>query len=765
MEHQVWPAVKKEPLEDESLYGGRDTNSKRDIPMDNIGTMDFTSSAISATDLSVANTSAADHATTNSSAANLTAASSSAMVLTNTGTVAADLGTANASATDLTISNTSTMDPATSKTSSTDQAGLTTPGSNQYCVPVAEVKQEPVEWWTVSESRDWNMGTTLLGSDIEPTESNIATQWRTGKGLPVSESTEWSMGLGKRLPFPEPTEWSRGKRFPVSESCTAENKEKQRIEENQGSRGEGLSTEMQDSPIWPAVKVEADVDDTLGLGGQNEAFGSHCQLWGSVSNPSRDEDSVKQASPNPKWMLKVKFKTEPESPEADDWKVPWKGGTEMGQKASIMTYCSDAQPISIKTEPGISESEYRQNASTTSSQEDAKTSLEHKSYQVSNATGQPRSCAAASDDAENSGDDNDDDDDDDGEEDDDEDDMDPVESLPVHFQSGSGTVQRTSETAEANAASMRLHSNRSLFQCETCYQCYGDPTQLRRHMVAAHGCQLSARCAACGRTFNCVSYLIKHVKNHTALRQHQCITCSLAFKSATHLRLHERKHTGEKPYQCSFCPAAFSHPTNLRDHIRTHTGEKPYSCTFCPSAFKKSSQLKKHVLSMHNSERSRCRVCQKTFPGALELKEHKAIHKGEKTYLCDICPAKFITSSLLNRHKTVHSEEKPFMCGECPAAFKRASHLKSHCRIHSGERPFKCEQCPKAFANISNLKAHVRIHSGEKPYKCEQCQAAFAQSSSLKSHERRHAEKERNKGTVNASPTDGGPAASEASCV
>ena len=709
MEPQSWHAVKTEPLEDENLYGCRGSNNGTDIAStDIVSTADFTTANTSATDFT----------------------------------------TASASATDLTATSVKDLTTNTTKISCMDQAGMTMVSSKQCCIPVAKVKQEPVDWWAVSESKDWDTGERL--PIVE------ATNWNKEKRLLVSEPTDWS--VGKRPLVSEPAgKWSTGKTSPATE----EKSQKLRIGENQGSRGREGSTssaEMQDSPTWPAVKVEVDVDDSADVGHQLEehvqkavpglCFRSYC----SSSNPPDHEASVGQKSPTPKWTLKVKFKTEPESPEAGDGqKLPRKADfTETGEEASLSCY-SAVQANSVKTEPGVSECEYRPCSFTSNSQEDANAGMVPASFQMPSGTEQPQSCSAASDDTDDDGDD-----DNDGEDDDDDVERDHVASLPVHFQSASGLVQRA-ETARATAASMRAHSNRPLFQCETCHQSYGDPTQLRRHMVAMHGCQLSARCAACGRTFNCVSYLIKHVKNHTALRQHQCGTCSLAFKSATHLRLHKRKHTGEKPYVCSFCPAAFSHPTNLRDHIRTHTGEKPYSCAFCPSAFKKSSQLKKHVLSMHNSERSRCRVCQKTFPGALELKEHKATHKGEKTYFCDLCPAKFITSSLLNRHKTVHSEEKPFVCGLCPAAFKRASHLKSHGRIHSGERPFKCEHCAKAFANVSNLKAHVRIHSGEKPYKCERCEAAFAQSSSLKSHERRHAQQEKSAGSPNAISTDGSP--------
>ena len=772
MEPQSWRAVKTEPLEDESLYGCRGSNngtdiaSAADLTIVKTDATDFTTANTSATDFTTANTSATDFTTVSASVADLTAANTDVTHLTIANTSATDFSSANTSATHLTIADSNVGDltianrisvkdltSSTTKISCTDQAGLTMVSSKQCCVPVAKVKQEPVDWWAVSESKDWDTGERL--PIVE------ATNWSEEKRLLVSEPTDWS--VGKRPRVSEPAgKWSTGKTLPVSEP-TEEKSPKLRIGENQGSRGREGSTasaEMQDSPTWPAVKVEFDVDDSADVGhqlkehAQKAAPGLRFWSYCSSSSPPVHEASVGQKSPMAKWTLKVKFKTEPESPEADDDQKPPRRAnfTETGEEASLPCY-SDVQANSIKTEPGVSECEYRPCSFTSNSQEDASTGVVPASFHMPGGTEQPQSCSAASDDADDDGDDNSDDSDGEG---DDDVERDHVASLPVHFQSASGMVQRV-ETARATAASMSAHSNRPLFQCETCHQSYGDPTQLRRHMVAVHGCQLSARCAACGRTFNCVSYLIKHVKNHTALRQHQCGTCSLAFKSATHLRLHKRKHTGEKPYVCSFCPAAFSHPTNLRDHIRTHTGEKPYSCAFCPSAFKKSSQLKKHVLSMHNSERSRCRVCQKTFPGALELKEHKATHKGEKTYFCDLCPAKFITSSLLNRHKTVHSEEKPFVCGLCPAAFKRASHLKSHGRIHSGERPFKCEHCAKAFANVSNLKAHIRIHSGEKPYKCERCEAAFAQSSSLKSHERRHAQQEKSAGSPNAIPTDGSP--------
>ena len=550
---------------------------------------------------------------------------------------------------------------------------------------------------------------------------------------------------------PEPVEW-------LPDAEPSEGSVDSVEEEGQRSgtvcKREDASAEMQESQsrspqMCPAVKIEVDVADTVFLGAPTEEHAwqadlvSRCRPACSSGEEPQDAESVKQKLPVPKAPVRIKLKTEPESPKRDLQQLPWEANAETGQKNGAPMF-SDEQHSSVKTELGVLKAEYVDNVLVHSCKETL-SNVKLGALSEPNATGQIENCA----DTSNNNDDEeegDDDDDDDSWEEDDVDDN--IVSLPVSFQSGNGMAYSCceSDTGAANALAQTEDIDRDLFQCGACQQSYGDPAPLRQHMVNSHGRQVSARCALCVRVFKCVSYLVKHVKHRTALRQHQCGSCSRAFKCVAHLRRHQRSHSGEKPYTCSFCPAAFSHSTNLKNHIRTHTGEKPYRCDSCPAAFKRSSTLKRHVLSMHNSERSyRCKVCQRTFLDALELKEHRTVHRRERTYVCDLCPAKFYSSSHLSGHKTTHSGEKPFTCRQCPATFKRSSHLRIHQRIHSGEKPFKCEHCPKAFSDASNLKTHFRTHSGEKPYKCDQCQAAFKQSSSLKSHKRRHTLKKKAK--------------------
>ena len=603
---------------------------------------------------------------------------------------------------------------------------------------------EPRAWLAVkkepSEEDGLYSGRDTAAADVSATATvQLAADARDGCQASANEVKQEPV---ERLPGAEPSECS-------VDSVGEEGHRSSAVSKRGDASAEMQESQPQSPQTWPAVKIEMDVADTEFLGAPTEEHAwqadlvSHCQPACSFSDHPQDSESVKQELPVPKAPVRIKLKTEPGSPKSDLQQLPWEANAVTGQKNDAPTF-SGEQHSSVKTERGVLKSEYVDNVLVVHSHEETLSSMGLRALSKPNATGQLEDCA----DTSNNNDDKEegDDDDDDSWEEDDVDDN--VVSLPVSFQSGDGMAYSCceSDTGAANALAQTEDIDRDLFQCGACQQSYGDPAQLRQHMVNAHGCQVSARCTLCVRMFKCVSYLVKHVKHRTALRQHQCGSCSRAFKCVAHLRRHQRSHSGEKPYMCPFCPAAFSHSTNLKNHVRTHTGEKPYRCESCPAAFKRSSTLKRHVLSMHNSERSyRCKVCQRTFLDALELKEHRTVHRREKTYVCDLCPAKFYSSSHLSGHKTTHSGEKPFACRQCPATFKRSSHLRIHQRIHSGEKPFKCEHCPKAFSDASNLKTHFRTHSGEKPFKCDQCQAAFKQSSSLKSHKRRHTPKRKAK--------------------
>ncbi|KAM8845744.1 uncharacterized protein AB9W97_000742 [Spinachia spinachia] len=214
-------------------------------------------------------------------------------------------------------------------------------------------------------------------------------------------------------------------------------------------------------------------------------------------------------------------------------------------------------------------------------------------------------------------------------------------------------------------------------------------------------------CHFCGKGFQYIGSLMKHIKTHE--NNVDCTVCGMSCLSSNELLTHVQDFHN-KTYFCDVCAKTFSDVRCLRLHERIHAGKKEFACQECDKTFYRREHLIVHVRT----------------------------HSGEKPYHCDICGKAFSQSQNLTIHKRSHSGEKPYQCGLCGKLFNTSSHLKTHMRYHSGEKPYPCDICGKRFSQSGQMTRHRTTHTGERPYCCRVCGMRYRFAPNLKVHLQTH---------------------------
>jgi KRAB domain-containing zinc finger protein len=141
-----------------------------------------------------------------------------------------------------------------------------------------------------------------------------------------------------------------------------------------------------------------------------------------------------------------------------------------------------------------------------------------------------------------------------------------------------------------------------------------EPAVLTSAVESPWGCE----CGLCGKIFDTVSNLTKHMhrctevkhngnkaklnKPHSGKKLNTCPQCNKSFSRAYHLKTHMLTHTKEKPHTCPLCDNSFSLAGNLKKHMMTHSGEKPYTCQQCNKSFSQACNLDRHMMTHDDSE-------------------------------------------------------------------------------------------------------------------------------------------------------------------
>lgn len=209
-----------------------------------------------------------------------------------------------------------------------------------------------------------------------------------------------------------------------------------------------------------------------------------------------------------------------------------------------------------------------------------------------------------------------------------------------------------------------------------------------------------------------------------SLNKLPCTICGKEFDGLYKLNRHLMSHTGIKQFECETCGKSFSEAYKLKRHLFTHTGIKLFPCDLCEKAYTRSDHLNRHRIETHFSDFT-CDVCSAEFDNKRSLSIHKRVHtpkeliyvnKEKKSpekptgYPCPLCKDMQPDLETHTAHMLTHGWKKVHTCSVCNKSFLRKCHLNVHEKIHSDNRPFECNVCSRSFYRSDHLKQHLKTH-------------------------------------------------------
>ena len=216
---------------------------------------------------------------------------------------------------------------------------------------------------------------------------------------------------------------------------------------------------------------------------------------------------------------------------------------------------------------------------------------------------------------------------------------------------------------------------------------------LRLHFHRIHVKEKLYKCIECdmrGVDWSCIlnHWNRLHNPNREELLKFVCETCGKKYEIGSELKTHVLAAHGGADYPCKYCGKGFKTPNQRKAHEGSHEKE-PAPCNICGKMLACAKDVKEHERVVHfNEDTVDCELCGKTLKTKRNLQLHmRTIHGTlEKNHHCHICEARFRVASQLKKHiETVHEKTRLFPCPFCSTVLSCKEKFKLHSqRLHQG---------------------------------------------------------------------------------
>lgn len=191
----------------------------------------------------------------------------------------------------------------------------------------------------------------------------------------------------------------------------------------------------------------------------------------------------------------------------------------------------------------------------------------------------------------------------------------------------------------------KWHARAKNYACEYCNKGLGSIRSLRSHIKKIHEKSSLLKCTVCEKAYTVQSALDTHMASKHSALQCLCPCCGRTYDSISELEKHLEENK-KKSYQCDWCPKNFTNESALRAHQICHEN----TCVTCCKSFGTKDQLDHHVLQKVAAEVFICSTCMEPYYNYLDFKRHILKHQKVKVFVCSTCDASFVEEMVLKQH-------------------------------------------------------------------------------------------------------------------
>ncbi|XP_063216240.1 zinc finger protein OZF-like isoform X3 [Bacillus rossius redtenbacheri] len=192
-----------------------------------------------------------------------------------------------------------------------------------------------------------------------------------------------------------------------------------------------------------------------------------------------------------------------------------------------------------------------------------------------------------------------------------------------------GVCSKTFTRATNLRKHARVHSGQRPYSCEQCARTFSSKGDLARH-VLIHSGHRPHVCLVCCVSFSRRDKLVRHMRRHqpseALLGQHLGEFARLA----NSLEVKQAKEPTRPEHRCATCGKVFQQLRELARHVKVHTGDKPFACELCPMRFSRRDKLARHskVHGVRGPEARllRCEHCTASYYRRDKLLRHQRTH-------------------------------------------------------------------------------------------------------------------------------------------